>query len=203
MVYTPADFRGALLAVPPAQRDGWVDQVFGIDGVADDGPELPAGCVPYLPCTVAAVLRAIDQAAVSATDVFVDVGAGAGRTAALVHLLTGAGVVGIEIQSGLVGAARQLAERLRLPRVSFVKGDAAEVTRYMMTGSVFFLNCPFSGERLGRVLADLESLARTRSIRLCCVDLPVPPLDWLTLDRSSAGEGGLAIYRSARVDPRS
>jgi SAM-dependent methyltransferase len=194
--HTPAGFRAALLAVAPAQRDAWVDAVFGIEGIPDDGPELPPGCVPYLPCAVDAVLRAIERAAVRASDVVIDIGAGAGRTAALLHLLTGAGVIGIEIQPALVRAGRELAESLRLQRVSFVSGNATDLVRFMMIGSVFFLNCPFSGERLAPVLADLEAIARTRPIRLCCVDLPLPPLDWLTVEGSSAGAGDLTIYTS-------
>jgi SAM-dependent methyltransferase len=196
-VCPPADLRAALLDVPPAARDAWVDLVFGIHEVPDDGPALPAGCVPYLPCSVDDVLRVVDKAAVSASDVFVDVGSGAGRTAALVHLLTGAGVVGIEIQPELVRLARDLVARLRLSRVSFVPGDAAKIAAFMMVGSVFFLNCPFGGERLARVLTDLEAIARTRPLRLCCVNLPLPPRDWLTPSPSPPGAGDVAIYMSA------
>jgi len=42
------------------------------------------------------------------------------------------------------------------------------------TCSVFFLYRPFGGERLARVLGDLEHIARTRELRVCCIDLPLP-----------------------------
>jgi SAM-dependent methyltransferase len=190
---TPDAFRAALLRVLPADRDGWLDRVLGIDLLPDDGPELPPGCVPYLPCPVDALLRMVDQAEVRATDVFVDVGSGVGRAAALVHLLTGAEAIGLEVQPALVEASKALARRLNLSRLSWVEGDA--LAGVISAGSVFFLYCPFSGERLERLLAQLEPLARRSEIRVCCVDLPLPPCDWLTLVSPPAGD--LAVYRSA------
>jgi SAM-dependent methyltransferase len=187
-------FRAALMSVPATARDAWLNLVFGLSGLPDDGPDLPRGCVPYVPSSVDALLRVVEQAPVRASDVFVDVGAGLGRAAALVHLLTGADVVGLEIQPQLVVGARDLAARLLLSRVSSIEGDAAKLASHIPTGSVFFLYCPFSGERLVRVLADLEQIARTREIRVCCLDLPLPPCSWLEFDPPLAGD--LAIYRS-------
>jgi SAM-dependent methyltransferase len=191
-------FRAALLSVPPTLRDAWVDLVFALGELPDDGPELPNGCVPYLPCSVDVLLRTIEQAPVRASDVFVDVGSGTGRAAALVHLLTGAPVIGVEIQPELVRAARDLAAQLRLSRMSCVQGDAAKLTGFISIGTVFFLYCPFSGARLARVLADLELIARTRAIRVCSVDLPLPPRPWLTADPALSGD--LAIYRGSLQD---
>jgi predicted RNA methylase len=136
----------------------------------------------------------VDQARVRSSDVFVDVGSGLGRAAACVHLLTGAAVIGIEVQSRLVRAARELATRLVLPRVSYIEGDAATLTRVIATGSVFFFYCPFSGDRLVNLLGDLEVIARARPIRVCCLDLPLPPCPWLTLESPPTGD--LSIYRS-------
>jgi SAM-dependent methyltransferase len=181
------------MGVPVNERDAWVDCVLGIGEVPDDGPELPRGCVPYLPCSVDALLRVIDQADVRASDVFVDVGSGVGRAAALVHLLTGASAIGLEIQSALALAARELSSRL-LPRVSCIEGDAAELTRLATVGTVFFLYCPFGGERLEKVLDQLEELARPRALRVCCVDLPLPPRSWLTPDPTRFPD--LTVYRS-------
>jgi SAM-dependent methyltransferase len=196
----PSLFRAALLRVPPTERDGWLDLVLGLGELPDDDPDLPRGCVPYLPCPVDALLRVVEQADVRASDVFVDVGSGLGRAAALVHLLTGASVVGVEIQSGLVVAARHLATRLLVSRISCVEGDAVELTGFVSIGSVFFLYCPFSGERLAKVVADLEPIARTKMIRVCCVDLPLLECSWLTLE--PAGIGDPAIYRSTLHDER-
>ncbi len=194
----PSAFRAALLGVPPTERDAWLDLVLGLGELPDDGPELPRDCVPYLPCSVDALVRMVEQAPVRASDVFVDIGSGLGRAAALVHLLTGAAAIGVEIQPALVDAARDLASRLLVSRLSYVEGDAAKLAGLITIGSVFFLYCPFSGDRLTKVLADLELIARTRTIRICCVDLPLPPCSWLTLEPQLSGD--LAIYRSTQHD---
>ena len=152
--YTPALFRDALGAVPPVARDTWVDRALGLEAIAEDGADLPRGCVPYLPCSVDALLRLIEHAPVGAGDVFVDVGAGLGRAVALVHLLTGAPAIGVEVQPAHVAASRALAMRLRLRSASFLSGDAAEIVPQLTAGSVFFLYCPFSGDRLVKLLAD-------------------------------------------------
>ncbi|HEY8077127.1 MAG TPA: methyltransferase domain-containing protein [Labilithrix sp.] len=186
-----------LMEIPPAERDAWVDRAFGLGAPPDDGPELPRGCVPYFPCAVDVVMRAVEHANVTAEDVFVDVGAGIGRVTTLVHLLTGARAIGVEIQPALVRAARELAMRMRADGVVYVEGDAIDKANALADGTVFFLYCPFSGERLARLLAALEPIARTRPIRICCVDLPLPPCAWLTCDPPLAGD--LAIWRSAIV----
>jgi len=202
-----AALRTALAAVPARDRDSWIDRALGLGAPPDDGPALPRGCVPYLPAPVDALLRLTEQASVCASDVFVDVGAGAGRAAALVHLLTDASVLGVEIQPDLVAGARELAARLCLPRVSFVEGDAPRLTAALAAGSVFFLYCPFSGQRLAEVLAKLEHIARSREIRVACLDLPLPPCPWLEpvpprwpdLDLYRSRPDGLAgLARSAK-----
>jgi predicted RNA methylase len=194
----PAAFRVALLSVPPAARDEWLDGVLGLGDLPEDGPELPRGCVPYLPCAVEVLLRMVDEAPIRGSDVFVDVGAGLGRPAMLVHLLTGAGAIGIEVQPALVRAARDAAARLSLSRVSFVDGDATRLAASMPTGSVFFFYCPFGGARLAKALADLEALARTRTLRICSFALPPLAGPWLTLEVQHPD--GLAIYRSTLHD---
>lgn len=193
-------FREELLAVAPGARDAWVDRRFGLDGhdgLPEDGPSLPPGCVPYLPSSVDVVLRMVAVADVRESDVFVDVGMGVGRTAALVHLLTGARVLGVEIQPELVAAARALTARLALARVSCVEGDAAERMAALADGTVFYLYCPFGGDRLARVLAALEVVAAQRPIRIGCVDLPLPSQPWLALDESRHGD--LVVYRSGAL----
>ncbi len=188
-------FRAALLDVPPNARDVWLDAVLGLGELPADGPELPRGCVPYLPCPVDVLLGMVEQAEVHASDVFVDIGSGVGRAAAFVHLLTGASAMAIEIQPALALAGRELMSRLLLTRVTCVQGDAAKLTERLTVGSVFFLYCPFSGEHLERVLEPLESLAQTRVLRICCVDLALPPRGWLTRDASASGN--LTVYRTA------
>jgi SAM-dependent methyltransferase len=189
-------FRAVLRGIPPLARDAWVDRVLGLELPPDDGPELPRGGVPYLPCSIDALLRLVEHAPVRASDLFVDIGSGIGRAATVVHLLTGAPAVGVEIQPALVAAARDLAARLRLPAVSFVQGDAAHTP--LPSGSVYLLYCPFSGERLTTVLAALESLDRTRSVAVCCVDLPLPPCPWL--QPASPAWPDLTIHRRAGIN---
>jgi hypothetical protein len=196
----PAVFRAALTSVAVTERDAWLDLVFGLDAIPDDGPDLPRGCVPYLPCSVDALLRLVDHAGVHDSDVFVDVGAGVGRAAALVHLLTGAPAIGIEIQRALVLASQDLTSRLNVSRCAQVEGDAAQLTGLITIGSVFFLYCPFSGERLEQVLDGLEAIARTRPIRVCCVDLPPLARPWLTPAPPVAGD--LIVYRSTLHEAR-
>lgn len=192
--HDPDAFRAALLEVEPTERDAWLDRVLGLRELPDDGPDLPRDCVPYFPCSVDAMLRLVEQARVRPSDVFIDVGSGLGRLAAFVHLMTGAEVIGIEVQSALVRAARDLASRLALSRVCCIEGDAVALASSVANGSVFFFYCPFSGDRLVKVLGELEVIARSREIRVCCLDLPLPPCTWLTLESQPAGD--LAIHRS-------
>jgi hypothetical protein len=190
----PGEFRRALLEVAPDQRDTWLDLVLGIEALPEDGAELPRGCVPYLPSSVDVLLRMIDAAAIDERDVFIDVGAGLGRAMFLTHLLTSATAVGIEVQSHLAQSAQVLAAGLRLSRCSLTAGDAHAQTAALAGGTVFFLYCPFSGERLTALLAALEPIASRREIRICTVDLPLPARPWLT--RIALPWGDLAVYRS-------
>ena len=112
----------------------------------------------------------------------------------LANLLTGAACIGLEIQPALVQAAQGRAAWLKLDRTRFVAGDAADLLRFISTGTVFFLYCPFGGERVARILDDLEAIARTREIRICCVHMP--PLDRPWLARLPSTSVELDVYRS-------
>jgi len=191
---TPAMVQATLNGIPREHRDTWLDLLWDVDEIPDDDPDLPGGCVPYLPCPVATVLNAVEQARVTSADVFVDIGSGLGRSAFLAHVLTGAACVGLEIQPALVKSATGRAAWLNLDRVRFIGGDAAEQIRFMTIGTVFFLYCPFSGDRLDRVLGALEDLARTRPIRVCSVHLPQLDRPWLTPMPSTSEE--LQVYES-------
>jgi len=175
----PSVFRAALLSIPPKDRDTWVDRVLGLEALFEDGSELPQGCAPYLPCPVDAVLAAVDEAAITSADVFVDIGSGVGRAGLLVRLLTGAAVIGIEVQSSLVALSRRYAQELNMERCSTVYGDASQLLRYIAIGSVFFFYCPFSGLRLNRAVDELEVIAKTRPLRLCGVNTNFPSRPWL------------------------
>lgn len=191
---TPATFDAALSEVPPQDREEWLDLIWDIDEVPADDADLPRGCVPYLPCAVATVLDAVYQAAVTCDDVFVDVGSGVGRAALLAHLKTGAGCIGLEIQSVLARTAQGRADWLRLSRLRFVEGDAADMARFITIGTVFFLYCPFGGDRLRRFLDGVADIALTRAIRICCVDMPPLEAPWLA--RAPSTSSRVDVYQS-------
>jgi SAM-dependent methyltransferase len=190
----PSAFRRALLDISPIERDAWLDRLLQLEPIPDDAPDLPRGCVPYLPCAVDSVLRAVELAGVGPGDVFVDLGSGAGRTLALVALLTGASVVGVEIQPQLVQASRRLQARLNLGRFKVVEADAAAPPPSIGDGTVFFLYCPFGQDRLQTLLTGLERVAAARELRVCAVDLPLPSRPWLT--PVSSPNADCAVYRS-------
>ena len=189
---TPELFRERLLQVPTLDRDAWVDVVLGLDELPDDGPELPSGCVPYLPCAVDVLLRIAARIPVRPDDLFVDIGSGVGRAAVVMHLLTAMVVRGIEVQSGHVRAARNLVAGLGLSKVTFVQGDAVDLVEEWASATVFFLYCPFSGERLARFLQKVEMSIRDRDVYICAVDLPLPACSWL--ERLAPDEGDLQLY---------
>lgn len=196
---TPAIFDAAIEQIPGGARDEWVDLVWDIDEIPSDAADLPRGCVPYLPCAVETVLHAVHRAAVTCDDVFVDVGSGAGRTAFLAHLGTGAACIGLEIQRDLARTAQARADWLNLSRLRFVEGDAVERVRLINTGTVFFLYCPFGGHRLARFLDGLKDVARARPVRVCCVDMPPLEVPWLVPVPSAASR--IDVYRSTPVNP--
>jgi SAM-dependent methyltransferase len=191
---TPANFDAALAEIPARSREEWLDLLWDIEDLAADAPDLPRGCVPYLPCAVDTVLDVLREARVTADDVFVDVGAGAGRAALLAHLKTGAGCIGLEIQPALVRTAQARADWLGLTRLRFVEGDASEMIRFIRTGTVFFLYCPFGAERLQRFLDGLGDVARAKPVRVCCVDMP--PLERPEFARLPSASAHIDVYRS-------
>jgi SAM-dependent methyltransferase len=197
-LHDQSEFRKALLRVAPEARDAWLDTVLGLRELPEDGPDLPRDCVPYLPCPVDTLVRMVDEACIGPTDFFVDLGSGVGRATALVHLMTGAATVGVEIQRGLALAARELARRLALAPHATIEGDASALGGFFPLATVFFLYCPFSGGRLERTLAVIEATARTRPLRVCCVDLPLPSRPWLSLEPPL--RGNLAVYRTSLHD---
>jgi len=187
--------RRSLHALPPRDRDAWLDALLGVDACIPDEPSLPRGSVPYYPCAADVIMRAVDAAQIAARDVFVDIGSGVGRVAVLTHLLTEARTVGLEIQPALVQRARTIARTIRVPSCEFIAGDAAELVAQVPEATVFFLYCPFSGARLERVLDHIGEIAARHPVRLCCVHLPLIRRPWLELVSPEQDE--LLIYRSA------
>jgi SAM-dependent methyltransferase len=161
--------RRAVEAVPRLDRDAWIDRVLGLVDIPDDGPDLPRGGVPYLPAGIDEILEAIDAAAIDANDRVIDLGAGVGRLAMLVHLLTGASVHGVEVQAALVTHARERVEALGLDGVTIERVDARDAT---LEADVLILYAPFSGPLLAEVLVRVAALAPAP--RLVTIDLVLP-----------------------------
>lgn len=183
----PAGFRAALLDRPRIDRDAWLDRTLGLPDLPDDGPDLPRGGVPYLPCAVDLLVEAVDRARLGPSDTIVDVGSGLGRALVTLHLLTGAEAIGIEIQRGLAATANGLADRLGLTHVRTLHGDATTLLDSLTDATVFFLYCPFDAATFARFLDALEPLARRRTLTLLLVDLPAPARDWIVVEPAPVG----------------
>jgi len=135
---------------------------------------------------------------VKASDVFVDLGSGVGRTAALVHLFDRG--PGDRHRDPAPRCARLARARARLNGLRFspIEGDATRLAGFIAVGSVFFLYCPFSGARVEGVLDDSSPSRAPGRFGSAGVDLPVPPRDWLTLAAPPSGD--LEVYRSTLLD---
>jgi hypothetical protein len=185
----------ALSGVPYRERDRWLDALLALPELPADMPGLPRGTVPYLPCGVDAILHAVRGAPVRPDDVFVDLGAGLCRPALCAHLLSGARVMGVELQPHLVELARATAAGLGIDRATFLVGDAAALD--IADGTVFFIYSSFNGEALLRVLARLEAIAARRKIVICAVGFDLPETPWLRARPSESPE--LTFYDSRPI----
>jgi hypothetical protein len=127
-------------------------------------------------------------------------GAGLGKVAMAVHLLTGALARGVELQPELVAAASAQARELGLRGVSFVESDALDAD--LGDATVVFLYLPFTGEVLAGVMRRLEVVARRRQLVICTLGLDLRGTDWIAPRPTE--EFWLSIYDStiAGAEPR-
>jgi hypothetical protein len=130
--------------------------------------------------------------------VFYDLGAGLGHVAILVHLLTGANCVGVEIEPAYCAYAQRCALDLGLEGVTFLQQDARTVD--YSGGQMFFMFTPFIGAVLHTVLERLGDVARSRPIQIGAYG---PCTRWLAqcswlvpCDENFSHEFKLAIFRS-------
>jgi SAM-dependent methyltransferase len=115
-------------------------------------------CHDYYPSAVRDFRTLLDALAIQPHDVFVDYGAGLGRTLALAAEYPFARIVGVEIAPALAAAARANLSRAlpaaRRATVEVWEGDAAHY-RLPADATVLYVYNPFHGAVLRRVLAEI------------------------------------------------
>lgn len=165
-------------AHPAAARDLVMDQVLGVAHRPLAFTELEEGLVDHLPSSTEQVVRAAAEVPVTSSDVFVDVGAGLGKAALLMHLLTGARARGIELQHTLVQHARENAAALGIAgAVTFDDTDARAADIH--EGTVFYMYRPFVGPVLDAFMERLRALSQRRAVRICALGMDLSPYRWL------------------------
>ena len=160
--------------------DVFVNGVLGIERAPEETKTRQPGMIGYYPTPARVIFALIAHAHLSAYDVFYDLGAGLGRVALMVGLLTAAQARGIEYEPAYCAYAQQRAHSLNLPQVTFLNVDARQAD--YMDGTVFFLYTPFTGSLLQAVLARLHTEVQTRPITIatygaCTRDVAQQP--WL------------------------
>lgn len=177
--------------------DVFVNGVLGINTEPEETRPLKPGMIGYQATPARFILDLVERLPLGPDDVFYDLGAGLGRVALLVGLLTPAQVKGIEYDPGHCAYAWQCAQPLPVSRVHFINADAREAD--VSDGTVFFMYTPFRGNLLHDMLERLKREAHRRPMTLatygpCTID--VAQLDWLALLGSQAPDDrSLAIFQ--------
>jgi hypothetical protein len=144
--------------------DVFVDGLLGLGRAPQETQAIVPGMIGYQATPARLVLDLIARTNLSAHDVFYDVGSGLGRVVLLAGLLSPAQARGIELEPAYCAYAQQLAQHLRIARVTFHHVDARQAD--YTDGTVFFLYTPCTGQMLQDVLEALHIQARTRPITL-------------------------------------
>ena len=171
-----------LESLPATERDAWLERLLGIDTAPSPASTGHGELIGHHASGVGALLQFLREVPVRATDVFVDIGSGLGKATLLTHLLTGARVVGLELEPAWVDAARQRAVDLGVTGVTYVLGDARES---VPEGSVYYLYLPFTGTALDAAMARLEAATRGREVVVCTLGLDLARWPWLRARESS------------------
>jgi hypothetical protein len=144
--------------------DAFVNGLLLAQPVPDATSEREPEMVFYQQTPARVILELANRAALTADDLFYDVGCGLGQVPILVHLLTGVPAIGVELEPAYCAFASQCAVDLNVHHVSFTHADAR--TADYAAGTVFFMYTPFEGGMLELVLTRLYHRARSRRIRL-------------------------------------
>jgi histone methylation protein DOT1 len=119
----------------------------------------------YQPTPARHIFSLIETIALTAADVFVDLGSGLGHVSLLVAICSRARSIGIESEATYTDCARKCADRLNLNnKVTFIHEDARVAD--LSIGTVFYLYTPFTGSLLSAVLSRLKGEAINRRIRV-------------------------------------
>ncbi len=145
--------------------DDLVSGVFQFEEPNAEPVQRESEMVLYQPTPARHIFSLIDLSALTATDVFIDLGSGLGHVPLLVSICTCACSIGIELEATYVERAQQCAQKLNLNRVRFIQQDARATE--LSPGTVFYLHTPFTGSILSCVLDHLRREASTRQIRIC------------------------------------
>ncbi|MBX5484227.1 MAG: hypothetical protein IRZ16_20565 [Myxococcaceae bacterium] len=188
-------FANALLGFEPAALERVAAEVEENER-AGRNPEQ----VFYQATPVRQVLELIDRARVTADDVVFDLGAGIGKVAMLVNLLTGAKVVGVEIERAYSDYARARVEALGLRGVELRTQDA-RTARYD-DATVVFMYHPFTGRLLDEVLERLRQQAERRPLRIGTlgrITFTLAQQSWLQpVGTDALGEHRAAVFAGRR-----
>ncbi len=156
----------------------------------------PDGMVFYQPTPARHIFHLLRLVALTASDVFLDLGSGLGHVPLLASICTGARTIGIEREEAYVTLARRCAHQLNLDHASFFQQDAREAD--LSSGTVFYLYTPFTGSILSHVLHRLQQEGRSRLIRVCtfgpCTE-SVAKEKWLQSD-ATPDPDRITLFRS-------
>ncbi len=123
------------------------------------------------------MLRTLWEVPLGGADVFVDLGAGLGKTVLLAALLTPARARGIEVQTPLATAARDAAKRLGVA-VEITNADVRDAP--LADGTLFYLYAPFTGDVLANVVLRLRAVAEDHDIVVAALGVDLARLaPWL------------------------
>lgn len=174
-------------AVPPLERDHFVEEVLGIAYPPLDEGAPGTDLMSYAPSGYDEIVCAFEQSKLAAGDRFLDLGAGLGKVVMLAELLTGAASVGIEYDAQLCALGNEACRELGLQGERLRVQDARELASF--DADVVFMYLPFSGEVLASVMARLLADARPRYLCTGALDLNRypelslvgPPQSWLNV----------------------